>query len=353
MTTVHRYNDIRIFEKECKTLRESGFDVTLICTNSNIHELENIKIQSIKARGRFNRMFFLQYKLLAKALSGKHDIYHFHDPELIVSGLILKLLGKTVVYDVHEDVPLQILRKGYIPGLVKKPLSKIVNLIEKNSSRFFDLVICATPDIEEKFKVFNKKTVTIRNLPKQEMFQRGDEGIRTGVCYAGGIGEVRGLSTMLKACEIADVPLNLAGPSNSELEPYLGVHYYLDYHGVLNKVEVNEMYNKSIAGLVVLSYIEAFRKSLPVKMFEYMSAGIPVICSDFPIWRSIIEKHNCGICVDPNDPIAVSEAINFLVDNPSKASEMGRNGRKAIENEFNWKLESDKLIESYKSLTAV
>ncbi len=88
----------------------------------------------------------------------------------------------------------------------------------------------------------------------------------------------------------------------------------------------------------------------PNKMFEYMSAGIPVIASDFPLWREIIEGCGCGICVDPLDPKKIAEAIDYLVDNPEIARRMGENGRKAVYDRYNWDVEEKKLLALYDSL---
>jgi len=109
-----------------------------------------------------------------------------------------------------------------------------------------------------------------------------------------------------------------------------------------------------VAGLAILDYSENTCGKLGTlgntKLFEYMQAGLPVICSDFVLWKDIIEEWDCGICIPPRDVIALRNAIQYMIDNPEKAKEMGKNGRQAVLEEFNWGIEEKKLISLYRKL---
>ena len=87
-----------------------------------------------------------------------------------------------------------------------------------------------------------------------------------------------------------------------------------------------------------------------IKNFEFMMAGLPVICTDFKVWKEIIEKEKCGICVNPTDKDEIKNAIQYLLTNPEVACWMGRNGRKAIENKYNWETQVPILIDFYNNL---
>ena len=85
-------------------------------------------------------------------------------------------------------------------------------------------------------------------------------------------------------------------------------------------------------------------------MFEYMSASLPIIASDFPLWREIVIQNDCGILVDPLNPVSIASAIDYLIDNQSEAIRMGENGRNAIETKYSWSNEAQKLFRFYDSL---
>ncbi|MBS4192616.1 glycosyltransferase family 4 protein [Bacillus sp. FJAT-49705] len=358
ITTVHAYNDIRIFVKECQSLAAAGNEVHLVAPNAPTERINGVFVHGIP-KGKGNRLVRVTKTVRAvykKAVEIDADVYHFHDPELILIGTKLKSSGKKVIYDVHEDVPLQIFRKKYIPYYLRKPLSMIVDLFEKNTSRMFDLIVCATPHISEKFEKYNTERISIRNYPKIEKIVESSKSNihkRNDVCYIGGLSAGRGLYTMEEAIHYTSCSLNLAGVFFNQVDKARFIDDKTEkvkYLGYLERKEINDLLKDSLAGLVVLEGSEAFKYSLPVKMFEYMSAGIPVICSDFPLWREIIEKHKCGFCVDPKDAKAIGAAINYLNDNPEEAEQMGRNGRSAVETEYNWETESEKLINAYNNL---
>jgi len=105
-----------------------------------------------------------------------------------------------------------------------------------------------------------------------------------------------------------------------------------------------------MAGLVLYHPVPNHTDAQPNKLFEYMSAGIPVISSNFPLWKEIVEGHQCGICVDPLKPDEIAKAIQWILDNPEKAKKMGENGRRAVEEKYNHTVEEKKLLTLYKLL---
>lgn len=359
LTTVHPRYDTRIFKKECISLKRTGFDVTLLVADGKGDEKGNeVKIIDIgAAKNRFERYVSKRSQLLKKAIEIDADVYHFHDPELTSVGLQLLKKNKKVIYDVHEDVPLQILSKHYIPKFLRPLISKIVKSKENKAVKKFTYVITATDFIANRFLKINKNTIAVKNYPiidNTKNYQQDWENKKDEVCYIGSISKVRGITEMVKALEFANVTMNLGGNFTSnkletETKKMKGWEK-IKYYGFVNKEQAVEIYNRSKIGLVTLHPVINYIDALPVKLFEYMLAGIPVISSDIPLWKEIVEGINCGICVNPLNPKEITDAINYLKKNDKEAKQMGVNGRNAVLEKYNWHNEECKLIEIYNNL---
>ncbi|CAH0344870.1 glycosyltransferase family 4 protein [Bacillus sp. CECT 9360] len=364
ITSVHSANDTRIFIKESSSLSKAGHEVFYVVPNTEEAVRNNVKILSVtsEASGQLDRMRNTTKKVYQKALEVDADVYHFHDPELIPIGLKLKSHGKKVIYDVHEDVPEQILSKQWIPKPMRKTISKAVKGYEKYASRKFDAIVTATPHIANRFKTYNERTITLHNYPLlNELAVESRQMIdspRNNALYIGGIYILRGIKEMIQSVEKVneeiDCRLTLAGefaPKSLEANvKSMSGFEFTDYLGFLDRQQVKQVLAEANMGLVLLHPEPRFVVSLPIKMFEYMSAGLPVIASNFPLWKEIVEKNNCGLCVDPMNIEEISEAIKWILSNPEEAKIMGENGRKAVTSIYNWENESEKLIQLYQSL---
>lgn len=356
LTTVHQPFDTRIFYKECKTLLKAGYEVYLVASHDKDEQKEGVNIVSLpQAKNRFERMVKKTRLAYKKALEIDAQIYHFHDPELIPVGLLLEWRGKKVIYDVHEDVPKQILSKTYLPKFIRPLLSKLIEKIEYLASKKFDYIITATPFIKDRFLKNNVNTIDVQNMPILEEFidiQHNWSYKEKAVCYVGGITKIRGIFEMLDAIKLLpEINLYLAGP--------LEYQNFIDdikksentkFLGFLNRQELKQLFYNCICGLVLFHPEKNHINSQPNKLFEYMSAGLPVIASNFQSWKNIVESNNCGICVDPLNPKDIAEAIKYLVDNPDIARKMGENGRKAVLEKYNWENEAKKLLNVYEKL---
>lgn len=122
------------------------------------------------------------------------------------------------------------------------------------------------------------------------------------------------------------------------------------YIGKIGRKEVNELYGKCRAGLLLYQPAHNHFEAQPIKMFEYMAAGLPLIASDYPLWRYIVKGKKCGLCVDGTKTGEVKKAIRFLLNNFEQAQQMGRNGRNAVERYYNWGKEQEKLLQLYKRI---
>jgi len=355
LTSVHSRNDTRIFYKECDSLKNK-FTVYLIVSDGiGNAEINNINIIDVgKHKGnRISRMFNVSRLILKAAKELNCDLYHFHDPELIPIGLRLLRNGKKVIYDVHEDVPLDILYKNYINKYLKPILSKCYRIFEHYAAKKFTAIITSTPFIRDRFLAINKNTIDIKNYPiLNELFEtQAWDKKDNEICYLGSITSVRGLYETVKAIEYTNCKIHLAGLFDDikykETVMNLTGWEKVIYYGYVDRNKTKEILSSSKIGMVVLHPIATFIDSLAIKMFEYMSAGIPVIASNFPLWKDIIEKNNCGICVDPLNINDIAKVINYLINNDEIARKMGENGRRAVEEKYNWESEAKVLIDLY------
>lgn len=364
LTSVHPAEDIRIYVKECRYLSQSGLDVTLVVGNSETYIKDDVKIVGvpIQAGNRYVRILKGPIKIYQKALEIDADVYHFHDPELLPVGVLLQRKGKKVIYDVHEDVPEQVLSKEWIPAPFRRLISKAVKGIEKYASSRFSAVVTATPTINKRFETYNANSVVIHNFPimnELTIDETSQENMKKETAiYIGGITRLRGISEMVDAFEIINhhetIPLSLAGKFSPEkLEGEMkgkSGWQFVDHAGWLSREEVKESLSRAFVGLVLLHPEPRYIVSYPIKLFEYMSAGIPVIASNFPLWEQIVHDSGCGVCVDPLNPEAISDAVLWFYRNPEEAKKMGASGRKAIIEKYNWEKEAERLVELYRAL---
>lgn len=360
VTTVHPRHDIRIFRKECVSLARAGYETHLVVGDGLGDELiDGVRIVDIGAapRGRLARMREQPLKALAAVRRIDPVAVHFHDPELLRIGVQLAREGRTAIYDAHEDLPRQMLTKQWLPAWLRAPLSALVERYEDSLVRRLSAVVAATPHIARRFSAVQPQAVDICNFPStEELWPAGAGGAReNAVCYVGGITRTRGIRELMAALALLpEVRLILCGAmEDAALESELRAHAawgQVEYLGQVGRAQVREVLARSRAGMVTLLPMPSYMDALPIKMFEYMSAGLPVIASDFPLWRQIVDDAGCGWCVDPVDPGAVADAIGRVLASPEQAERMGAAGRRAVEQTFNWPHEERKLLDFYRRL---
>lgn len=313
-----------------------------------------------KPTGRLARMAFAPWRVYRRARYLAASIYHFHDPELIPVGLLLRWHGAHVIYDAHEDLPRQILDKYWLPRWSRRIAARLFERLEDFAARRFSAVVGATPHITERFRHVGARAENINNFPLPgELEAPGDapaiaERDERTLCYIGGISAVRGIRELIMALPAARATLLLAGPfENANLEAELRAMpqwKHVRYYGVVDRQGVRDIMARSRLGAVLFHPTPNHVNALPNKMFEYMSAGIPVLASGFPLWRDIIETTSSGVCVEPLDIGAISDALNQLLDNPSNLETMGAAGKRAIEDAYNWGKEEQSLYRLYQNI---
>lgn len=365
LTSVHQVDDIRIFVKECRSLAAAGFDVALIGPSPSDRETEGVKIMGVPApANRIQRMTVTLWQVLKRAFQSKARICHFHDPELIPVGFLLKLAGRQVVYDVHEDYPRDIMHKDWIHPRMRRLMAGAADALEWGVTRLIDGTVAVTPDIADRFP--KTKTITLRNFPSlDELGTNAPVPYKERpfkICYVGGLTVNRGVFDMVDGIGALDVDgieeprlalagkfANAADETESQAKPGWA---RTDHLGWLDRDEIVRLFGNVRAGLVVLHATSAYERAYPIKLFEYMAAGLPTIASDFPLYREILDDGRCGLLVPPSDPKAMTEAIAWLFTHPDEAEAMGERARERVEAHYSWEAERHRLFDFYKKIAA-
>ncbi len=357
LTTAHLPFDTRIFHKQAKTLAKAGYDVTLIAQHDRDEVVDGVKVIALpRPRNRFQRIFGLTWRVFRLAMRQKADVYHFHDPELIIMGIILKLFGKKVIYDVHEDVPKQIMNKGWLGNnQIRKFAAFTINIIEQIGGLLFNKIVAATTDIARKFP--ENKTIFLRNFPILKLIDNvtpiNYKKNKPIIIYAGKLTKIRGIKEIIQAMEYINSKTELWIFGKWESEKFKKECENLEgwnntrYLGFISLNEVFLYMKIADIGLCLLHPTKNYITGLPTKSFEYMACSLPTVMSDFHYWQVLFEE--CALFANPYNPKNIADKIIYLLDKSNEAKKLGKKGRKLIEEKYNWEEESKKLIMLYNS----
>lgn len=367
ISSAHAPNDTRIFHKQCVSLAKAGYDTTLVVKAKDPQSVGESMQKGVRviqvpvdSSSRLKRMLFGARAVYQKALEVDADIYEFHDPELLPYGLKLAKKGKRVIFDSHEDYPTQIMEKEWIPAPLRKLISGTYKAYETHVVKHLDAVLF--PCLKNGVNIFSgraKRVVILSNAvmldeaPAQTDFAKKDHNT---VCCTGSLTYRRGITHLIRAAHKASVKLILAGRYESEayqkqLEqmPEYGCVEYLGY---LDREGIAQVYERSSIGMSTILNVGQYASldNLPTKVYEYMAAGLPVVASDYPFMRSAMQEDGFGIAVDPANVDQIAQAIRQILDHPDQAAQMGQNGRRAVQQKYNWGIEERKLLELYRTL---
>jgi glycosyltransferase involved in cell wall biosynthesis len=340
----------------------AGYDVTLIAGHDGDETVDGVHLKAVpRPAGRLSRMLRTTSAILRQAIREDADLYHFHDPELIPVGLLLRMKGKIVVYDAHEDVRADVAFKHYISWPFRRPLAWFIDRIERTASRYFSACVAATEPISRRFAHRNARTVVISNYPREHTSAGSPKSWpeRTfAVAYTGLLSDDRCIKEIVRAMSLLpkNIParLILAGefcPATlSDDVANIKGWDRVRMLGAIAPEQVGQLLSEVRAGLVLFRPDPNSLECAPNKLFEYMQAGIPVIASDFPGFRTVVHESKCGLLVNPLDLRAIAGAIEYILSHPQEAEQMGLRGREAVKARFNWDCEERKLLSLYDTL---
>jgi len=362
MTSAHNSDDVRIFHKECTSLAKAGYDVWLVARGGSRDE-NGVHVLGVgqPSGGRLSRMTGFARRVYDTALTLDADIYHLHDPELLPYALKLKRHGKKVIFDSHEDTLNQMSQKQWIPVVIRPFVSVAYRRYAENVFRRLDALISVTPHVVEELRQINPHTWMVTNYPKldEQILVKDKRPEKFTLCFTGGIDEQWCHAEIIAAINAVDrvryVLCGFGAPGYlAELQGLPGWDK-ADYRGKVPHEEAVRLQRQSDAGMALLKPSNnsgRMRGTLGnTKIFEYMMSGLPVICTDFALWQDIIDRYQCGLCIDPTRADEIIGAIKRLEDDPQEARRMGQNGRRAVEQEFNWGTQEAKLLELYEDIS--
>ena len=361
LTTVHKPFDVRIFHKQCKSLAAAGYRVSLVQSDCDAAEVDGVTIVPIRrARNRMTRMTLGVWQAVRATRRIGADIVHIHDVELIWGAALLKLLGLKVIYDVHEDVAKDLEDKAYLPAWSRWSIRQAVRLTEWFACKCFDRISAATSAIAARFPT-NLVTL-VRNTPILGEMSHGEAASFLNrpmhAVYLGGLAAFNGPVAMVDA--VGQIPkrlnarLLLGGAwSDPKIEAQtraLSGWSRVNFLGWVARDEVADIFAQARCGLVLYQPTPNVIDSEPNKFFECLSAGLPIVASNFPVWQALVDRLQCGVCVDPHDHAAIANAITWMLDHPEEAQAMGERGRQAVLGGYNWSIDADVLVQLYDGL---
>ncbi|WP_035177823.1 glycosyltransferase [Alkalihalobacterium bogoriense] len=362
ITTVHHPLDPRIYYKQCQSLAKAGYDITLIAPESE-DDIPNLGVEVIsikKSKNRLFRMLGTTFQAFKMAKKIKADYYHFHDPELLLVGFLLKRKSNVVIYDIHEDYETSILQKTYIAKPLRTFIAKAYRFVEKVLTRKMEICLAEKYYAEKypqgvcilNYPIINEKLVNrepIASEIEDKVIYTGNVTKDRGALYHAKLPKIDPLLTVYiygKCSEaLANEMFAVVSPNKDKLV-IEGIEQYVP------KDIIDEGYSSQcwLAGLALFPPTDHYMKKELTKFFEYMTAGIPIVCSDFPVWNEFIETYSCGITVNPYNDKEIKEALEFLRMNKDEAIQLGQNGKKAIIKKLNWTVQERHLLEWYEKM---
>jgi glycosyltransferase involved in cell wall biosynthesis len=362
VTTVHQPFDPRVFYKQCASLRDAGFDVHLIAPHDADERVDGISIHALSRRAHRVQRLFLQPEVYRRVRGLSADVIQIHDPELLPLLFALKATTDArVVYDMHENYR----SKGPIAGAALRVLERWaftwidhVLLAERSYRR-----IVQGHDVPHTF--IGNYFVPIGEDTPDDPVTEASGGPPTRLLYTGTVSDSRGLGTMV------DLAAAIRKQDRAETLTMVGVCHHddqrtrsqrrirrdglrdvLDWVGGDTYVPPSDMppyYRRADVGLALCEPHPNHTGSLLTKFYEYLHYGLPIICSDFPLWHEFVETHDCGAVVPPGTPGAVLDVLDAWQDDPVRYRQCADNARAAAP-QYRWEIMGDRLVEVYRDL---
>lgn len=365
LSSVHPATDPRILYKIVPSI-SPFYEVFCALPNADNYPGRNYAtmIRLPQYRSLVARIIFSHPVLLWKCIWLRPDLVHIFVPELIPVAFLFKWLGARVIYEVQENLYKKFQFKKYNNQALFQTLFKYFDVAAR---RNFYCIFTEDAYLEE-YRTLSFPSAVIHNyvsLPFVDANSRPD--IRCldmpAFFYSGVISMERCFDTLVAALEILRVkhsrfhvhlfgPVRFSEEEASQLPAYKNVRKHLTFYGYTDLRLAMQHAGKCLAGIALLKPVADYPDSYTTKLFEYMALKLPVITSDFPLYKKVVERSECGFCISPYDANLLADKLDWIINNIEKAFKMGDNGRKAVESYYNWENEEKKLLSFYKMVLA-
>ena len=357
VSTVHDPFDSRVFFKLARSLARAGYAVTLLAPDAPDRSMDGVRLKPLPRKPPARAAWKRWLRLLGvwkQARAQRADLYVIYDPEMTLVGLLLKLGGRKVLYDVHEHVPYQILDKEWIPAALRRPVAWLVDRYERLAVRAFDAVTPAFEQIAERFPHVRHKMTITRNVPDPARGLPADpatpapDGAIIAV-YSGSVQPDRCVLECVQAVNLLDpalkVHLWVIGPFKTEayeadLRAAAGERVRL--WGNVRHDEVPALLAQAHIGLMSLRPQRNSSVNWPIKLFEYMAAGLPIVMHDNPFWLDL--AGSSALPVNIEDPASIAAGIAVLAADGARRAEMGACGRARVQQKYDWADQEARLL---------
>src|SRR6266850_2068321 len=364
VSAVRPARDVRTFHKEARSLAAAGWDVTVIGRDpgppATVDGIHIVPFPRASGAGRVVQ----QLRAFRLALAVRPDVYHIADLELLPLALFLRRGRRSVVYDCIEDYPAYMELKPWIPRALRPGARLSVAALERLITPHLDAVFTADLVTAERLRRYGARVEVLHNFPRREEFGPPPPGSFRGdhVLYHGSLPEYHLLA-------MADIAGALARRQPGALWRIVGepdspraraaFEEAIDHRGLRASVrlhprvpfgEVPTLLKGARTGVVPLPDVPKFRTNVPMKLFEYMAAGVPAVASDLPPTRALLNGSEAAVLVPPGDHEAFADALDGLLRDPVRAAGLAQRGREAVEERFNWEHEESTLLGVYAEL---
>lgn len=366
ISTVHPLSDVRVFYRECCSLVQAGYEVHLVIPTSEAVVTEGVHVHPLPApRSRLIRMLVMPWVAMIAALKTKATLYHYHDPELLFMGFVLRwLFRKEVVFDIHESVPRQIASKPYLPRFARVIAPPLYRLLERIFTAGQTLIVANKNSMSD----YSAEACLVQNYPLLCQDILADEGRPNQkakpplLVYVGGVADIRGGMTYVElagklAKHRCDFNMHVIGPCRQQYAEELtrrigelGLQQRVKLSPRMAWREAMQIVSTAQIGMCLLMPVPNYTTCLATKILEYMMLGTPVLASDFDCWREFVEGEKVGKMADPENIDRIAAVCREMLDDPDELSSMAARGIAAVRSRYNWDSEFQNMLKCYDRL---